>query len=211
MTYQAIERRAASREAPEPGSPASTGGVRAADSSPVPEVAFTTGQRWRQSIGKAPRQDLASIRAHFLRLDRDALYSRFGNVVTEEFLVEYVARAPEMETVFFCCWVNGHVRGVAELRRFEPARSAEAEAAFSVETPFADLGIGTALMEAVRIEARRVGVTDLYMCFAVHNRRMRRITQKFQGSVSFDGSDCIGRVSLADGAAARPGEHSAAR
>jgi GNAT superfamily N-acetyltransferase len=198
MTDQAIHRIAAGAQTGGVASPAPSCGDDAVERSPVLQTAAETGHRWRNSIGKASPEELDLIRTHFLRLDRDALYSRFGNVVTEDFLLDYVARAPALETTFFCCRINGHVRGVAELRRFEPGRSEEAEAAFSVESPFADLGIGTALMEALRIEARLVGVRRLYMCFSPHNRRMRRITQKFLGSVSFDGSDCIGRVSIAD-------------
>jgi hypothetical protein len=161
-----------------------------------PEAALAMPSRWARSISKAPGEDLTSIRAHLLRLDREALYCRFGNVVTDDFLIQYVARAPDLETVIFGCWVNGKVRGIGELRRLGLGRDHEAEAAFTVERPFTDLGMGTALMTAVIGEAARIGVREIFSCFDLRNRRMRRIVQKFQGSLSLEGSDCISRIAI---------------
>jgi GNAT superfamily N-acetyltransferase len=159
-----------------------------------PEAAMATGQRWQGSISKAPDEDRKSIRAHLLRLDRETRYCRFGNFVTDEFLVQYAARAPDLETIIFGCWINGEIRGIGELRRFGVDQGEAAEAAFTVERPFTDLGIGTALMAAVIQEAARTGVRELFTCFSLLNRRMRRITQKFEGSVLLEGGDCIGRI-----------------
>jgi GNAT superfamily N-acetyltransferase len=139
---------------------------------------------WDKRIVELTHDDVPSISAHFRRLNEEILYSRFGNVVTEAFLVQYADRLSELGTIVLGCRVNRAVRGIAE-----------AEAAFTVEEPFLDLGIGTALMGAALATATRVGIRDLYMCFDHRNRRMRRITEKFQGSVSVDGRDCIGRVS----------------
>jgi GNAT superfamily N-acetyltransferase len=157
---------------------------------------------WDKRIVELTHDDVPSISAHFRRLNEEILYSRFGNVVTEAFLVQYADRLSELGTIVLGCRVNRAVRGIAELRRLRAGSDPEAEAAFTVEEPFLDLGIGTALMGAALATATRVGIRDLYMCFDHRNRRMRRITEKFQGSVSVDGRDCIGRVSAVSAATA---------
>jgi GNAT superfamily N-acetyltransferase len=149
---------------------------------------------WDKRIVELKRDDVPAISAHFRRLDEEILYSRFGNAVTEAFLAQYVDRIAELGTIVLGCRVNRAVRGLAELRRLRAGADGDAEAAFTVEGPFLDLGIGTALMAAALATATRVGIGDLYMCFDHRNRRMRRITEKFQGSVAVDGRDCIGRV-----------------
>jgi GNAT superfamily N-acetyltransferase len=153
---------------------------------------------WERNISRAPGEDLLPIRGHLLRLDREALYSRFGNVVTNEFLIQYIERAPELDTIIFGCWVNVKVRGIGELRRFALGQGNDAEAAFTVESAFRDLGIGTALTAAVANEAWRIDVRDVYLCFGVRNQRMRRIAQKFHAAVSFDERDCTARLSIKD-------------
>jgi GNAT superfamily N-acetyltransferase len=157
---------------------------------------MTMKPTWDSKIRKLLNDDLTSVREHLLRLDQESLYLRFGNTVTDAFLIQYVERMPDLDTVVFACCVDGAVRGVGELRRLGVGRDHEAEAAFTVERSFADLGMGTALMAAVINEARDIGVQDIFMCFELFNRRMRRITEKFQGLVSYDGRDCIGRVSI---------------
>ena len=103
---------------------------------------------------------------------------------------------PDLDTIVFGCRVNGAIRGIGELRRFEVGRDHQAEAALTVEKSFTGLGMGTALMAAVVDEALHIGVLDIFMCFELCNRRMRRITEKFRGVVSYEGSDCIGRISI---------------
>jgi hypothetical protein len=157
---------------------------------------MATGSIWDSRIRKLLIDDLPSIRAHLLRLDRDSLQLRFGNAVNDTFLVEHVARLPDCDAIVLGCCVNGAVRGVAELRRFGAGSEHQAEAAFTVEGPFIDLGMGTALMAAVIAEARCGGVSDILTCFDIRNGRMRRVAQKFDGSVSVDGSECVGRISI---------------
>jgi GNAT superfamily N-acetyltransferase len=159
------------------------------------EAAMAIELRWASSISKVTDEDLLAIREHLMRLDRETLYSRFGYIVTDDFLIQYVERAPDLGAIIFGCWVDGKVRGVGELRRFGLGQHHEAEAAFTVERPFRDRGIATALMAAIATEAVGIGVLDIFMCFAACNRRMRRIAEKFQGSVSFNGNDRVACVS----------------
>jgi hypothetical protein len=65
-------------------------------------------------------------------------------------------------------------------------------------------------MAAVIKEAPQIGVLDIFVCFDLRNRRMRRITQKFQGAVSGEGSDCIGRISLPGASGGHSGDLAAA-
>jgi hypothetical protein len=65
-------------------------------------------------------------------------------------------------------------------------------------------------MAAVIKEVRQIGVLDIFVCFNLRNRRMRRITQKFQGAVSGERSDCIGRISLPGASGSHSGDLAAA-
>jgi GNAT superfamily N-acetyltransferase len=153
------------------------------------------GLRWASSIRKVTDEDFFAIREHLMRLDREILYSRFGYIVTEDFLIQYVEHACDLEAIIFGCWVDGKVRGIGELRLSKSGKNHEPEAAFTVERSFSDRGIGTALMAAIATQAVEIGVLEIFMYFEVRNRRMRRIAEKFQGSMSFNGNDCIVRVS----------------
>ena len=48
---------------------------------------MATGQMWGDKIHKLVEDDLISIREHLLRLDRESLYFRFGNAVSDAFLI----------------------------------------------------------------------------------------------------------------------------
>lgn len=155
---------------------------------------MTTELEWKNKISKASAKDLLSVRDHLLRLDRSSLYSRFGNVVTEEFLIRYTEQSFHLQTAIFVCADEGKVRGIGELRRLGLAWCAEAT--LSVESPFRDQGIGSALMAAANKEAQAIGMRQTFMCFDARNGPMRRITEKFEGSLSYEGGDCIAQFSI---------------
>src|SRR5262245_27975657 len=69
-------------------------------------------------------------RDHLLRLDEDSRRSRFGGLVTDDFLARYAEIALGIDTVIHGFFINGTMRGAAELRPIGPALSREAEAVF---------------------------------------------------------------------------------
>src|SRR6188768_3606615 len=85
-------------------------------------------------------------RDHLLRLDKDSRRNRFGGAVSDEFIENYIELSLGLDAVIHGFFVDGILRGVAELRPLGNGFAEEAEAAFSIETPWQSNGVGTALL-----------------------------------------------------------------
>ena len=83
--------------------------------------------------------------------------------MSDAFIEEYASRMSEYGSVVYGHLVDGQVRGAAELRRLGDTWGEEAEAAFSVEKPYQDHGVGSDLMgrvvRAARNRAHHAGST----------------------------------------------------
>ena len=138
-------------------------------------------------------------RDHLLRLDRDSRHSRFGGGVADAFIHNYVATSFALCAAVHGYFVDGMLRGAAELRPFGPAFAREAEAAFSIEEPWQSHGVGSALLDRTLLAARNRGIETLHMACLANNRRMQELARKFDAELSFDFGSVVGEV-----AAARP-------
>ena len=133
-------------------------------------------------------------RDHLLRLDRDSRHSRFGGAVSDEFIREYVGSTYQLNVVMHGFFVDGTLRGAAELRPLGPAFAREAEAAFSIETAWQSHGIGSALLDRTLLAARNRGIRILHMACLANNRRMQELARKFAAELSFDFGSVVGEV-----------------
>ena len=138
-------------------------------------------------------------RDHLLRLDRDSRHSRFGGGVSDEFIRDYVGATYRLNAVVHGFFVNGELRGAAELRPLGPALTREAEAALSIETPWQSHGVGSELLDRTLLAARNRGIKKLHMACLANNCRMQELARKFTAELSFDFGSVVGEV-----AAARP-------
>jgi GNAT superfamily N-acetyltransferase len=145
-------------------------------------------------IGEADR-----YRDHLLRLDRDSRHSRFGGGVADAFIDRYAQRTFALCAAVHGYFVDGVLRGAAELRPLGPALTREAEAAFSIEAPWQSHGVGSALLARTLLAARNRGIKTLHMACLANNRRMQELARKFDAELSFDFGSVVGEV-----AAARP-------
>jgi GNAT superfamily N-acetyltransferase len=145
-------------------------------------------------VRKSRDEDLPALRNHFDRLDAESLYCRFGMVVSRSFLDQYVEEGANRGATIFVTEIEGTIRAIGELRSLPVSGRADAEAAFTVERPFRDRGVGARLMAELIEEARRQKICNVFVCFHCQNKRMRRIAEKFNYSVTLDGTDCVGRV-----------------
>ena len=145
-------------------------------------------------IGEAAR-----YRDHLLRLDQASRHSRFGGGVSDEFIRNYVSTTFGLSAVVHGFFVDGALRGAAELRPLGAAFRREAEAAFSIETPWQSHGVGSALLGRTLLAARNRGIKTLHMACLANNRRMQELARKFAAELSFDFGNVVGEV-----AAARP-------
>jgi GNAT superfamily N-acetyltransferase len=133
-------------------------------------------------------------RDHLLRLDSESRRNRFGGAVSDEFIRNYIELSLGLDAVLHGFFVDGALRGVAELRPIGGGTPDEAEAAFSIEKPWQNNGVGTALLERTLLAARNRGIKLLHMACLANNRRMIDLAKKFEAELKFDFGSVVGEV-----------------
>jgi GNAT superfamily N-acetyltransferase len=133
-------------------------------------------------------------REHLLRLDPSSRRNRFGDDVSDEFLADYATLATSLDTIIHGFFVNGTMRGAAELRPIGAPIAREAEAAFSIEEPWQSHGVGSALLARTVLAARNRGITFLHMACLADNERMQQLASKFDAELQFDFGSVVGEV-----------------
>jgi GNAT superfamily N-acetyltransferase len=146
------------------------------------------------SVRKLWPGEAGAYRDHLLRLDPESRHRRFSGTGSDEFIIRYAAGAEDIGVVVHGFFVGGVLRGAAELRRVGSMADGEAEAAFSVEQPWQNHGIGTALLERTLLSARNRGIRSLHMHCLADNRRMQKLARKFEADLSFDFGSVVGEV-----------------
>ena len=136
-------------------------------------------------------------RDHLLRLDTESRRNRFGGAVSDEFIHRYIALPIGLDAVIHGYFVDGVLRGVAELRPLGKEFAQEAEAAFSIETPWQSHGVGSALLERTLLAARNRGIKLLHMACLANNSRMVDLAKKFDAELTFDFGSVVGEVEAA--------------
>ena len=146
------------------------------------------------SIRKIWPSEREKFLGHLLRLDNSSRRMRFGMMVNDDFIEDYAARTDSLNSLVFGYFVGDDVRAASELRPLGPSVTGESEAAFSVEKPYQNSGIGTALLGRIIRSARNRGVRRLYMNCLAENRRMQRIARKYDADLQFEVGDVVGEV-----------------
>ena len=135
-----------------------------------------------------------AYRDHLLRLDRESRHRRFSGAVSDEVIVRHAATAKGLDVVVYGFFVDGVLRGAAELRQNGSLFSHEAEAAFSIEQPWQSHGVGTELLQRTLLSARNRGIKSLRMDCLAENHRMQQLARKFDAELSFDFGSVVGEV-----------------
>lgn len=133
-------------------------------------------------------------RDHLLRLDTASRRSRFGGAVSDDHIRRHVDDSIMLDAVIHGFFVDGVLRGAAELRPIGSRFSGEAEAAFSVEKAWQSHGVGSELLSRTLLVARNRGVKFLRMLCLAENRRMQQLARKFDADLRFDFGSVIGEV-----------------
>jgi len=131
---------------------------------------------------------------HLLRLDAESRHSRFGGGVSDEFIRSYVGTTFGLSAVVHGFFVDGMLRGAAELRPLGPTFAREAEAALSIESDWQSHGVGSMLLGRTLLAARNRGIKTLHMACLASNRRMQELARKFAAELSFDFGGVVGEV-----------------
>ncbi|MAU95739.1 MAG: GNAT family N-acetyltransferase [Fulvimarina sp.] len=145
------------------------------------------------------------VRQHLERLDPVSRRLRFGNCVNDAFIERYAGTSLDPGGVVLALFVEGVVRGVAELH-FTSRSGDEAEVAFSIEPDHQGLGHGTHLFGRILDAARNRGVRRLWLTCLAENRRILAIARKFGARVTV-----IGDEATAEFADQHPGPGSLSR
>jgi GNAT superfamily N-acetyltransferase len=143
------------------------------------------------TVRKLWASDAQTYGEHLLRLDERSRRNRFGGTVADAFIRGHAERAFEPENVLHGFFVNGTMRGAAELRPIGASVAREAEAAFSIEEPWQSHGVGSALLERTLLAARNRGITFLHMACLADNERMQQLARKFDAELRRDDDDSI--------------------
>jgi len=145
-------------------------------------------------------------RDHLLRLDAASRRNRFAGPVSDAFVRDYADLSFGIDAVIHGFFVDGTLRGAAELRVIGAPITREAEAAFSIEKPWQSHGVGSLLLERTLLAARNRGLAFLHLACLADNERMQQLAQKYDAELSFDFGSVVGEV-----AAPRPTPLSLAR
>lgn len=143
--------------------------------------------------------DVAAYRAHLLRLDGDARYSRFGTVMSDDVVADHANSCFRSDTVVFGYFVKGTIRGAAELHVLDPCARVymrEGEAAFSVEKGWRHAGLGTALVERLILAARNRGLRMLVISCLPQNFAMQNLAKKFDATLTFETDEVMGKITV---------------
>lgn len=141
--------------------------------------------------------ETAAYRDHLLRLDQDSRHRRFSGAIGDDVIAKHAATADELGVVVHGFFVDGVLRGAAELRPLGELFSRQAEAAFSIERPWQSHGVGTTLLERTLLSARNRGITSLQMNCLADNKRMQQLARKFDADLKFDFGSVVGELSAA--------------
>jgi GNAT superfamily N-acetyltransferase len=135
-----------------------------------------------------------AYRDHLLRLDVDSRHRRFSGAVSNDVIARHAASAGDVGVVVHGFFVDGTLRGAAELRPYGTGFAREGEAAFSIEQPWQSQGIGSLLLERTLLTARNRGIKQLHMHCLADNRRMQQLARKFEADLHFDFGSVVGEV-----------------
>jgi len=135
-----------------------------------------------------------AYRDHLLRLDPESRHRRFTGTVADEIVIRHAATVSAVGVVVHGFFVDGVLRGAAELRHMGSPFAPEAEAAFSIELPWQSHGVGTALLERTLLSARNRGIKALHMQCLADNQRMQQLARKFEAELKFDFGSVVGEV-----------------
>ncbi len=149
---------------------------------------------WGGSIRKLWPTETDKFRDHLMRLDKETRRLRFAHGVSDAFIEDYAGRMSDMGGIVYGYFIDGEVRAAAELRKLGDVWGHEAEAAFSVEKPYQEKGIGSELMGRVIRSARNRGVHLLYMSCLAENKKMQSVARKHEADLRFEYGEVIGEI-----------------
>jgi GNAT superfamily N-acetyltransferase len=138
--------------------------------------------------------EFSEFRAHLKRLDADSRQMRFGGIVTDAFIDDYVDSAHRVGTVIYGTFAGSSLVAAGELRTIFDTWPIAAEAAFSVEKAWQDHGLGDTLMGRIITVAQNRGISTVYMLCMRDNVRMQHLASKHKARLKVEDGEVSGHV-----------------
>lgn len=135
-----------------------------------------------------------AYRHHLLRLDPESRRNRFSGSVADEAIRSFAATARGPDVIVHGFFVDGVLRGAADLHIVRPLDLRLAEAAFSIERPWQSRRVGSALLERTLLSARNRSVKQVQVSCLPQNKRMQRLARKFEATFTVDSDAIIGTM-----------------
>lgn len=155
------------------------------------------------AVGRIRRlwpSDVAAYRAHLLRLDSDARYSRFLAFMSDAVVAAHANSCFGADTSVFGFFVDGEIRGAVEMHQLTSpggVRISEAETAFSIEKAWRRKGIGSALLDRVILAARNRGLQAVIVTCLPQNSAMQNLAKKFGAVLHSEPDEVSGKIKVA--------------
>lgn len=153
-----------------------------------------TGRVNPGTIRKLWPSEARKFRDHLLRLDAASRHMRFAHAVSDSFIEKYAHDIGDAGNIVYGLFDGDEVRAAAELKTIGSVWGLDAEAAFSVEQPLQEHGIGTELMGRVIRAARNRGVRNLRLVCLADNAKMRSIAKHYDADLRFEYGEIIGEI-----------------
>jgi len=146
-----------------------------------------------------PRSERAKFASHLKQLDREDRRLRFGHVLPDASVDEYVARLDFDRDVVFAVHEDAvHLAGAAHLAR----AGAHAELGISVLPSSRGRGVGAALLGRAHVHARNWGTQALFMHCLTENGAMMHLARKQGMRIVADGVEADAHLALPPATAA---------
>ena len=143
-------------------------------------------------IRKLSADEAPLYRNFLLGLDAQSRRDRFFVHASDAYVMAHADRTWDGNTLLHGCFVDGELRGVAELHL--GAHGPAAEAAFVVDPALRNQGIGTALLEATVLAARNRGYRCIRVACLRNNFAMRRLAQKAEAKLMLTFDEVHGEI-----------------
>jgi ribosomal protein S18 acetylase RimI-like enzyme len=125
------------------------------------------------------------VRDHLLRLDVEDRQLRFGGYASASHIAAYCEGLEWSRGLVLGYVVAGQVRGLGELKLVGNGSPRAAELAVSVEHPFQNRGIGTALLRRLVVSSRNRLIDRIHMVCLIENGRAVRMARRLDGALRF--------------------------
>ena len=134
------------------------------------------------------------IRDHLLRLDEADRVLRFGGYASAAHIAAYCARLDWSRVLVGGYVTGGAMRGLGQLELIGAGWPRAAELAVSVERPFQNRGIGTALLRRLVVVARNRLIERVHMICVIDNGRAVRMARRLNGALHFRTGEAEARI-----------------